>query len=475
MVNSSDLTRQTFASTGKLPDGDDINMPKRASDGWPGMACTMEMGKVGAKTVSKLVVLAYDDIYSIEYFHRKLRPYWRRTGWGPKELITAAVQDYPSLKTRCEAFDNELMADAARAGGKEYAQILALTYRHAIAAHKLAVDADGTPLLFSKENFSNGCIATVDVAYPASPIFMLFSPKLLKAMLEPVMQYAGSPSWPNDFAPHDLGTYPLANGQVYGGGATQQGSQMPVEESGNMIIMLDVLTRVDGNSSYAEKHWATISKWAAYLKSKGMDPENQLCTDDFAGHLAHNTNLSLKAIVALACYSDMAGKLGKKDVAAEYRKTAEQMAAKWRTMANDGDHYRLAFDQPGTWSMKYNLVWDKILGLKLFDPSIAKTDIAYYKKVANPYGISLDNRKPYTKPEWQIFVATLADSDADFQSIVHPIYRFVNETPSRVPLTDWYWTTDGKQVNGMQARPVLGGLFMKMLADKPMWDKWSGK
>ena len=330
-------------------------------------------------------------------------------------------------------------------------------------------------MFFSKENFSNGYMATVDVAYPAAPIFMLFSPTLLKAMLEPIMQYSGSPMWPNDFAPHDIGTYPLANGQVYGGGAAQQQNQMPVEESGNMIIMLDVLTRVEGNASYAKKHWETISKWAAYLKSKGMDPEHQLCTDDFAGHLAHNTNLSLKAIVALACYADMAGKLGKKDVAAEYRKTAEDMAAMWKERAKDHDHYRLAFDQPGTWSMKYNLVWDKILGLKLFDPEIARAELAYYRKVANPYGIPLDNRKPYTKPEWQLFVATLAESDGDFQAVVEPIYKFLNESLNRVPFTDWYWTTDGKQVSGMQARPVVGGLFIKMLADPEIWRKWSSR
>jgi hypothetical protein len=49
----------------------------------------------------------------------------------------------------------------------------------------------------------------------------------------------------------------------------------------------------------------TSRQWANYLKAHGRDPENQLCNDDFAGHIAHNTNLSLKAIMALGAFAKM--------------------------------------------------------------------------------------------------------------------------------------------------------------------------
>jgi hypothetical protein len=291
----------------------------------------------------------------------------------------------------------------------------------------------------------------------------------MEALLDPIMKYASSAVWKADAAPHDLGTYPLANGQVYGNG---EQSPMPVEESGNMLIMLGALSAKEGNAEYAEKYWPTVSKWANYLKGKGLDPENQLCTDDFAGHLAHNANLSIKAIIGLACYSRMADMLGKKDVALEYRKAAEEMAAKWKTMADDGDHYRLAFDQPGTWSQKYNLVWDRILKLDLFDPSIAETEVACYKKRLNDYGLPLDNRAQYTKGDWMVWTATLAKSDSDFKVLFSPLHRYLDESPDRVPFSDWHSTTDAKVV-GFRARSVVGGVYIKMLTDDKVWSKWN--
>ena len=206
--------------------------------------------------------------------------------------------------------------------------------------------------------------------------------------------------------------------------------------------------------------------WANYLVENGLNPDNQLCTDDFAGHFAHNTNLSIKAIMGIASYGKLADMLGKKDIAEKYTAQAKEMAGKWVEMANDGDHFRLTFDQPGTWSQKYNLVWDKILGFNIFDPAVAQKEIAYYLTKQNTYGLPLDNRKTYTKSDWIMWTATLGQrSRKHFQKFIDPLHKCFNESPTRVPMTDWYETTDAKQV-GFQARSVVAGYFMKMLEQK---------
>ena len=353
-------------------------------------------------------MLAYDDEYSIQYFKKNLRPYWRRNGDDAAALLKKAAAEYESLKKRCEKFDAELMAALTKAGGEKYARICALAYRQCYAANKVVADANGQPLMFPKENFSNGCIGTVDVIYPMAPQFLLFSPSLTKAMLVPILDYAASPRWRWPFAPHDLGTYPQANGQVYGGGERTEENQMPVEETGNMLILLAALAQVEGNADFCVKYWPVLEKWAEYLKAKGFDPENQLCTDDFAGPPgAQREPLRQGDLRARRVRPDSANCAARQAEAAEYGKLAKEFALKWVKEADDGDHFRLAFDKPGTWSQKYNVVWDRILGLDLFPAAALRKEMDFYKTKQNAFGLPLDSRKDYTKLDWTLWTATL--------------------------------------------------------------------
>jgi hypothetical protein len=428
--------------------------------------------RVGAKSVKRWLMLAYDDLYSIQFMKQNLRPYWRRGGWTAEDLLKASCIEYELLTERCIAFDKELMADLATAGGSDYAYIGALAYRQCFAAGKFVADGNGQPIQFCKENHSNGCIGTSDVFYPMSPQFLLFGPSLAKSFIVPFMEYAASDRWKFPFAPHDLGQYPHANGQRYGGGERSEENQMPVEESGNLLILFAAVAEMEGNADFASRYWPQLEQWAEYLKDKGFDPENQLCTDDFAGHLAHNVNLSAKAICGLASFAKLCRLRGESQRATEFEQLAESFAQQWVAEARDDDRFRLAFDRPGTWSQKYNLVWDRVLGLNLFPEEVKRKEMDHYLKVQNKYGLPLDNRATYTKLDWILWTATLTQDSDDFSALVRPVARFLNETPDRVPMTDWYFTDTGKR-RGFTARPVVGGVFMQMLYNKDVWHKYS--
>jgi hypothetical protein len=469
VASSSSIS--SFLGSGNVSPSDDMEMPREPRNGAAHLAVVLPMSVSGSQIIDRHVLLAYNEVYPVEYLERKLRPYWQRDGQAPGAMLAIAESQYPGLEERGRRFDATLTADLEHVGGKAYAELGALAYRQTFAAHGLAVDIDGTPMLFPKENFSNGCISTVDVLYPSSPFFLFFNPVLLEAQLKPVLEYSALPRWKWPFAPHDLGTYPLADGQVYGGGESTEEDQMPVEESGNMLILMDALGRAQGNWHLAEEYWPQLTKWADYLRTKGLDPENQLSTDDFAGHLAHNANLSIKAIEGIAAYAQIANGLGKRDISEQYADSAKQMATQWQAMAKDGDHSKLAFDKPGTWSQKYNLVWDQLLDLNLFPSSIRQSEVAFYLQHLNKYGLPLDNRADYTKLDWELWTATLAGDPEQFQSFMDPIGKWINETPSRVPLTDWYDTKTGKMM-AFQARSVVGGIFIKALADNGTAKKW---
>ncbi|MBR5437318.1 MAG: DUF4965 domain-containing protein, partial [Clostridia bacterium] len=361
-----------------------------------------------ADNASFSFILAYDDVYSINYFGQKLKGLWAEKFDNVEAAISFAVSNRDSLLDRIRKQEETILSDSARFG-EAYQQILSASARQVMAGHKLVRNNEGQLLYLSKECHSNGCINTVDVSYPAMPMYLLYCPELIKAMVVGIFHFASMPLWKQEFAPHDIGRYPLACGQVYAlapqhhilphkygykivyklpaRGLYMPDFQMPVEECGNMIILCYNYYYVTGDASLLEENFALLEKWAGYLKKAGVVLSRELCTDDFAGHSVKNVNLAIKGVMGLACFGRICEALNKENpYTALSKEYADKLVAECATAES---YLPFSIGKNETWSLKYNLVWDKIFRVGLFDEKLYQGESDKYKKELNEYGVPL--------------------------------------------------------------------------------------
>ena len=451
------------------------------------------MGAIN-KACKGAILLGYDDRISIEYFGDYRKGYYLEN-----HTILDALTEMWCNRDACEqtlkAFEEDLISRTTLYG-KAYQNVLFASLRQSIAGHKLVRDGQGNILWLSKECGSNGCIGTVDVSYPSMPLYLLYNPELVKGMMRPILDFARMPVWSYDFSPHDVGTYPICGGQIYAiwqlknkyhakygeGGFWSRVKthlpfymlpenyqpyefkmQMPVEECANMLIMFLAAYQADKDISFFECNKDLCAKWVKYLVKYGLKPGNQLCTDDFAGHLENNINLAIKATVGIASYAQLLFESEENETAQEYRKIAETFAVEIANFAEGKTHLPLTWDSgDDTFGLKYNFAFDKILGLNLFDRALFEKEVDYYLSKAERYGTPLDNRKMYTKNDWLLWVARLTSDIQKRKVIIDMVDDYLKTSPNRIPFGDWYETQDGVH-HEFRARTVQGGCFILLI------------
>lgn len=451
-----------FIKTGKAPASlPGVTVSTNLSN-MPLMIYVKDLGKT--KQNSSFMMIGYDEVYDMQYMKKNYKAYYARDGKTIFEAFNDFLKDYSSLMKRCRDLDKMIYDDGEAAGGVKYAEQLSGVYRHAMAAHKCFQDSKGQVLYFSKENKSNGCVNTMDLTYPESPLYLLYNTTLMKGMVLSILDYAISDARKNaNCAAHDLGQYPLANGQVYG-------DTMPLEETANTLILCAAISKMTGDASWLKPYTATLARWATYCQENSQNPGNQLCTDDFKGPSEQNTNLSIKGITAISAYADIAEMLGtvRQGTIDTYRQKAKDMGLIWEATARGGDHYKMGFsDNNDTWSQKYNLLWDKMFGYNNFPKCVFNREMAWYLKHNPKYGTPLDNRDNSAKSDWLMWTAAMADDLETFQVFSDRHYKYINETSSRIPLSDWFDCASGNAIN-FSARSVIAGLWAKVLMDREL-------
>lgn len=469
-LGKEDVVKAEFAKSGVLPTGENRVVSRKPSE-MPTLAYVHNFGNV--VTASSYALVGYDEVQDIEYMHKRYKGYWAHDGKvSIFDMFERLSSQYNDIMALCRQQDKQIYDDALAAGGVKYAELLSGTYRHVNAAHKLFKDDEGNLLFFSKENDSNGCVNTVDLTYPESPLYLAYNPELQKGMITSILEYRFTERWPYPFAAHDLGTYPIANDNVYGDPRKNDGSTMPLEENANIITLAAMIAKLDGNLDYIRKYWDILTEWTQYLVEHGKDPKNQLCTDDFKGFSERNSNLAVKSTMGIASYAEMCKMLGKQAEYDKYMAIARDFAHYFvdHSKTSDGKSFKMEFDgKDSDWSLKYNMVWDKLWGWNLYNDSytgpVAAKEIAFYLTKFNKYGVPLDSRDDTTKSDWVAWTAAMTNNIADFQKFMDIEYKYVNETGTRWPTSDWHHT-ETSNARGFRARSVIGGYWMQVFSKK---------
>ena len=300
----------------------------------------------------------------------------------------------------------------------------------------------------------------------------------------------------NRYSIHYLGQYPIAEMQCWDHhparpwhphptAAQKQGrffcEPMPLEASADNLLLTAMAARAMGNdSATAIAYWPTMRELAQYVKENGRDPVLQLYTDDYLGPSANNSNLAAKATISLAAYAQLCemvpDSLCNATEAEEYDATARAYATYWlvRTSGGRGGATKRTYnDPPGvSFSAKTNLLWDALLGTKLFPlPALMEKECATYLATAAPYGWLLDERGLRTnKTNIETELSASLCSPAASADLYRRTVRMLAVAEGGWAFADTYDATTGARLGG-EGRSQVGGVFGRLAIARmnPRW------
>ncbi|OAV97021.1 hypothetical protein PTTG_00108 [Puccinia triticina 1-1 BBBD Race 1] len=478
--------RSHFVSHGKL-NGDQDEDYRKISDQTAGLAYSVPLSRHSKSAVFVIGHIRDPYVQSIENHKGRHREgklsekwgYWRSVFNLTDEAIKFSLKDYPTAVQTADFIDKKIEDDARRVGGEDYVAIASLSARQALGGIEITIGKDEhgnydptDVAAFLKEISSNGDMSTVDVIFPQFPVLAYLDPQLLKLLLEPIFKYSTSGLYPNRWTVHDLGRYPNATGHNDG-----KDEPMPVEEAGNILIMSLAYHQLAKDDEWLAKHYVILKQWAGFLVDDGLIPAKQLSTDDFAGTLANQTNLALKAIVGIGAMAQIACTSGYKEEGSSFRTIAEKFVDQWIgfSLNESGNHTKLAYQLKDSWGTLYNLFGDRLLNLKLVPERIYRIQDDYYPHVANQFGVPLDSRHTWAKTDWQMFAAGAAITIQTRDLFLNKLVTYLKANKVNAGFPDLYETETAEFPGRSKTstwriefinRPVSGGHFSILALDK---------
>lgn len=275
--------RGQFSKNGRLANSGDTNYRAISSD-WPVFGFASNLGTVSSNPVGTLFSLGLAQDEAIQYEgadgYKPVPSLWKSYFDTELAALSFFHHDFEESSSLCSSLDSRVAQDSSAVGGDNYLMLTTLSARQAFGATQLCGTEDKM-YLFLKEISSNGNMNTVDVIFPAYPIFLYTNPEILRLVMEPLYENQEAGKYPNSYSMHDLGSrYPNATGHNDG-----NDEKMPLEECGNMVIMTLAYALKASDPDYLHAHYDILRKWTDYLVHDALYPANQISTDDFAGSL----------------------------------------------------------------------------------------------------------------------------------------------------------------------------------------------
>lgn len=460
---TDDVVRGNFRNYGSLPNTEDYVF-RAINSNWPVFAFANNLGSVGKTSITTLYTIVHAQQNGV-YFNGRdksagVPSFWTSYFESEIKMVDFFIKD---RSTETGSLDHKISTDSIAVGGTDYQIITTLSARQAFASMVL-LGTPENPYLFLKEISSDGNCQTVDVIFPAIPIFLYLNPELVKLLLEPLYEHQEAGKYPNTYAIHDLGAhYPQFIGHPKG-----DDEGMPLEECGNMIIMTLSYAQRMNDTKYLMDHYPILKQWVGYLIDEALIPADQLSTDDFQGTLANQTNLALKGIIAIEAMSAISDLTGHENDRQNFTNIAHDYISKWEELAvvnSDIPHTNLAYGNDSSYGLLYNLYGDRLLGLNLVPQRVYDMQSKFYPTIAQTYGIQLDTRNLATKSDWQMWVAAISSFSTQ-RMFISKLANWVNNTVTNTAFTDMYNVNTGDYWLGpFIARPVVGGHFALLALD----------
>ncbi|KAJ5584723.1 uncharacterized protein N7459_004523 [Penicillium hispanicum] len=443
--------RETFVTNGTLT-GDHADW---TSGGVVGFA--HDLGTTASKSAVTFAV-GHVREKSINFLGAAQTGYYRATYPETVAAVSYFLDDYDSANSESTTFDDLIQSTGASSYGSNYSDILALSVRQVYGGIELTIPNESLDTsetrAFIKEISSDGNINTVDVIYATFPIFYILSPEYIKLLLTPVLEYTGSDDYSETYFVHDLGAnYPNATGHL------SDGESMPIEESGNLIILAYAYQKASGNTDFTTTYASQLKTYAEYLYANGLYPASQLSLNDALGELANQTNLGVKAAVGLATYGKIAD-------LTNYTTAGQDWGVKIWTdhLGTDADGTRFLIQYGTTpWFLVFNHYADVLFGLDVFPDDAYNATADFYPTVRDTAGIPLDGSLGWGQTNWQAFVAATVSGDAR-DIFISDMHSYISNGLNSAPFSDRYWVAASNGYSAgesysFRARPTLGSHF----------------